>query len=233
MMAGRKSINDFIKYFCKEYSVDFCHDKTISSCPCRFKIRSIEFCNFNQRIINLNPVKEALKYKKFLKSICKNNRDLLEKRNIISIDIQNRMRSVVSDIESGKIKLGDIVYCTKLGREVILIEFPKKENFDTYHKFGVFPGDIKYKTLNNEVGLAPVTCINRVSRGNYTAEFEVLGKDKKSKERVDQLEGDAKRMGFRVRIIETKRSYKLEFIGDTQQEVDDFVQVCDLPEFSF
>lgn len=233
MMAGRKSINDFIKYFCKEYSVDLCHDKTMSSCPCRFKIRSIEFCNFNQRIIDLNPVKEAAKFRKFLNLICERNRNLLERRDILSSDIQNRMRSVVSDIESGKIKLGDIVYCTKLGREVILIEFPKKEHFDTYHKFGVFPGDIKYKTLNNEVGLAPVTCINRISIGNCAAEFEVLGKDKKSKEKVDQLERNAKRMGFRVRIIDAKWSYKLEFIGDTQQEVDDFVQLCDLPEFSF
>ena len=233
MMAGRKSINDFIKYFCKEYSVDLCHDKAMPLCPCRFKIKFIEFCNFNQRIIDLNPVKEALKYKKFLKLICKNNRDLLERRDILSIDIQTCMRVTVDDIENGRIKRGDIVYTTKFEKEVILIEFPKKEFFDTYHKFGVFPEDVKCKTLEGEIEYIPIACIHRISRGNYTAEFEVLGKDKKSKERVDQLEGDAKRMGFRVRVIDTKRSYKLEFIGDTQQEVDEFVQLCDLPEFSF
>jgi len=231
MMAGRKSINDFIKYFCKEYNVDLCHDKTISSCPCRFKIRSIEFCNFNQRIIDLNPVKEALKYKKFLKLICEKYRRLLTRRDILSKDIQIRMRDAVSDIERGKIKLGDIGYCTKLGQEVILLKLPEEKHFDTYHKFGVFPGDVTYKTFNGVVGTCPVACINKISKGNFVSLYEIEGKGSSIEEEINHLAQIGKRRGFRVNMNETKKGYKIEFFGDSQQEVDEFVHLCNMPRF--
>ncbi|MBA7663273.1 hypothetical protein ES703_71312 [subsurface metagenome] len=40
-------------------------------------------------------------------------------------------------------------------------------------------------------------------------------------------------MGFRVKVLETDSSYKLKFFGDSQREVNEFLQLCDLPEFSF
>lgn len=230
-MPFKNSIKEFSTSFCKEYDVNICHNKTIEFCPCRFKLRSIYFCNFNQFIMEFSQEKGSLKYKKFLKLICEKNRLELEGKDIISKDIQIRMKNAVNDIKNGRINVGDIVYCTKLGKEVILIEFPEGRHFDIYYKFGVFPGEVKCRTINGEITFVPIASINRISDGNYIANYEVRRKSKSSKKKVDYLVRMGKRRGFRVNITETEGYYKLEFFGDTQKEVYEFVELCNHAKF--
>ncbi|MFX1470575.1 MAG: hypothetical protein ACFFB8_18165 [Promethearchaeota archaeon] len=94
----------------------------------------------------------------------------------------------------------------------------------------MFPSDIKYKTFDGKIGIAPIACINKISNGNYYAVYEVKGKLNSSQEKVNHLERLARRRGFRVKIIETERSYNLEIFGDKQEDVDEFVELCNLPE---
>ncbi len=232
-MDPNKAIRKFVKNFCAKFNVDVCHDRTVEFCPCRFKLHRVDFCNFAQFIVDLSQEKGSLKYKKFLTLICKELSVELVSVDLSTRDIQFRMKNTVDDIESERIKLGDIVYCTKLNKEVIVLEFPQKKHFDIYHKSGVFPGDVKYKTFDGEIGLAPVACINRISRGNYVSSFDVAEKDLSSEKRVEYLERTAKRRGFRVKVLEVKEGYKLEFYGDTQQDVDEFVELSNLNTLHF
>lgn len=231
-MSLEKSIKEFVNYFCKEYNVDVCHDRTVEFCPCRFKLRFVEFCNFNTFIVDLSTEKMSLKYKKFLKLICKKNRSELVGTDLVTKDIQIRMMTIIKHIESGRVRPGDVLYCTKIGTEVIFLEIPARKYFDIYHKFGVFSQNVKYKTLEGEEGSAPIACFNRISKANYSADYDVEGKNISSKENVSHLERIAKRSGFRTNRIETPKGFKLIFFGDTQKKVDRFVELCSHPDFS-
>jgi hypothetical protein len=177
--------------------------------------------------------KMSLKYKKFLKLICKKNRSELVGTDLVTKDIQTRMRTIIKHIENGMVRPGDVLYCTKIGTEVIFLEIPERKYFDIYHKFGVFSQNVKYKTLEGEEGFAPIACFNRILKANYFADYYVEGKDMSSRERISHLERIAKRSGFRTNRIETPKGYKLIFFGDTQKKVDTFVELCNHPDFTF
>ena len=110
--------------------------------------------------------------------------------------------------------------------------FSIKKYFLTYHKFGIFPVNVKYKTLEGYEGSASIACFNRISKANYSADYDVEGKDMVSKQKTDHLEGIARRSGFRINRIETPNGFRLIFFGETQKKVNEFVEICSLPDFS-
>ncbi len=230
-MNIKNPTKEFVTSFCKEYDVEVCHDRTVEFCPCRFKLRTSYFCNFNQMLVDLCQEKRSLRYKRFFKLICEENRRELESTDFLSKDIQLRMENFVKDVKSGRIKVGDFAYCTTLDKDVKILELPEEKYFDIYRQFGVFPGDVKYKTLDGEIGLAPVATINKISKGEYVADYILDRKENSSEEKVEHLGRLAKRTGLRVKITKTEALYKIEFKGDTQREVDEFVELCKLPQF--
>jgi len=160
------SVNEFIEFFCKEYNVWVCGDKTVEFCPCRFKLKSIDFCNFPQNIVDLAQEKGSPKFNRFVSLICKELKRRVQGTDRRSLEISHRLADAVKDMENGEIKPGDIVYCSNVGKNVIFLEYPERRFFDTYYEQGVFPGDAKYKTFEGKIGTAPVACFHKLPKNS-------------------------------------------------------------------
>jgi len=215
----------FIDSICKEYNVWVCNDKIVNYCPCRFKLNSVNFCNFPKYIVELSQEKGSPRFNRFLNGICKELKQRVQGTDLNSLEIRHRLDKAVKNMENGEIKPGDIVYCSNIGKNVIFLEYPERKFFETYYKDGVFPGKAKYKTIEGEIGTAPVACFFKISKGNYKAEHVINGKEEEIKRYIDHLMGLCKQEGFRVELEETKTGYKLKILGDSQESVNDFVKL--------
>jgi len=218
-----------------------CDDRTAKSCPCRYTHRSGVYCNLPEYIVNLfdgTRDKNSEEYKTFLKQVCKRERQLLQGMDLHSKETHYRLAKAVNQMESGEIKPGDIVYCSKEGDPVLFLEYPEQVHFETYHRLGVFPcGDAKYQALDGEIRYAPVACFTKISKGNYFSTHKISNEEDNSREgfdrfkRHERLRGQAMAEGLRVETKRTLEGYELTFYGDSQQAVDDFVELCCRQDF--
>jgi hypothetical protein len=158
------SVKDFIEFFCKEYNVWVCRDKTVELCPCKFKLKSVDFCNFPQFIVDLAQEKGSPKFNRFVNLICEEFKRKVQGTDQYSLEIQLRLADAVKDMENKDIKPGDIVYCSNVGKNVIFLEYPERRFFDIYYEQGVFPGEVKYKTFEGKIGTAPVACFYKIQK---------------------------------------------------------------------
>lgn len=147
--------------------------------------------------------------------------------------IRERISKVVSQLEKGEISFGDLVYCTNISADVIFLEKPPRKSFLNYYKarkageiFPPFSGKVKYKTLSGQVSTSPIACIVKISKGNFFADYEVV--EGESEDRIEYLEHYGRSLGFRVERVSSSEKKKiiLRFFGDSQSEVDDFVELC-------
>ncbi|MBA7670671.1 hypothetical protein ES703_78817 [subsurface metagenome] len=132
-------------------------------------------------------------------------------------------------IEAGVLTPGDIVYCSKLLKDVVFLEGPSLDELGNYHKDRAiyetvpFPSNIKFKTFNGEIGECPVACIAKISSGSFFSSYEVKSERKGYKTISMNLEFLARANGFRVEVLESEKGYLLKFFGDSQEKVDQFV----------
>ena len=145
----------------------------------------------------------------------------------------DKISSVIEQMESGEIKPGDVVYCSKALKDVIFVEKPPEPLILEYHeakrngeKFVPFTGDVKYRTFSGQICSVPVGCISKILKGNKFVEHEVKGYDSDSINYADLLEYYARGIGYRVERIDTKNGIKLTFFGDNQEELDKFLVQC-------
>ena len=225
IVSFNMSVHEFYEIFCKEYNVLVCQDKTVPFCPCKFKLKNVNFCNFTQYLVELAEEKGSPKFNTFLRLICEELKHIAKGTDQRSLEVHHRLAEAVKDMENGDIKPGDIVYCSNVGKDVIFFEYPERWLFDKYYKDGVFPGDAKYKTFEGDIRTAPIACFYKISKGHYFADYIVEGKSENIRERAEILIGFGKGKGFRTEMTETNKGYKLRFFGDSQQELDDFIHI--------
>lgn len=156
-----------------------------------------------------------------------------ERLDLRAHSISHEISTVIRQMESGEIKPGDVVYCSKALKDVIFLEKPHESDLLEYHKakldgekYPPFSGRIKYRTFSGQICSVPVGCINVIEKGNKFAEYEVKGRGSDSKNRADFLEYYARAIGFRVKRIKVKKGIKLTFFGDNQIDLDLFLVQC-------
>ena len=146
-------------------------------------------------------------------------------------DIGKQIAKLIRQMESGEIKVGDIVYCSKILSNIILIELPDQEFFIQYHKdkldirYPPFSEHIKYKTLNGKIDTCSIACIAKISKGNYSASYEIKKKGKDAKELAEYIKYLALSDGFRVEKKRTKIGFILKFFGVSQYKLNKFVKI--------
>jgi hypothetical protein len=240
---GKKE-HDFIVTQCNSHDYELCTVEGMESCPCRVVKHEIVFCNLVKITIEYYEKRDFSGYERFLKLICAANRTELQGKDIKSIRITVNLQRAVSAFENGEFQIGDRVYCADVRDDVILLELPSEEVLRYYHENGVIAGgDLKFKwitvpdvryTLNNktyslyeETYHASLATFYPISKGNFRKKYEIYGKSPDNMDRVYYLEHAARREGFRVKWFERKNSVVLRFYGDSQEQLDEFVQmVC-------
>jgi len=234
----------FINYMCNTHDYELCTVEGMESCPCRVIKREIVFCNLVKFVIDYYEKKDTLGYERFLKQICTGNRAELQGKDIKSRRITANLERAVNAFENGEFQIGDRVYCSEVRDDVILLELPSEEVIQYYHKHGVISGgDLKFKWINipdvsytynnkkyflhEQMDHAPLGTFYPIFKGDFRSKYEIYGKSPDDLDRAYYLEHMARRAGFIVKKFERKNSIVLRFYGDSQEKLDEFVQmVC-------
>lgn len=112
------------------------------------------------------------------------------------------------------IEIGDHLYWTTQSREVKLYEKPTE--------FGQI-ARVKCIKSDGTIIKIPAYSLRKLSKGVFFSEY--LLDDTVSEQKVKNLEYKAKFYGFRVEVEKKENGYLLKIYGDSQQEVDDFINL--------
>jgi hypothetical protein len=131
---------------------------------------------------------------------------------------------IADELYNGKLKVGDLVYCSKELRNVSLLVIPSKEELEEFIRLrgAGNPASltITYKTRLDKVKSCPVACISKIPIGLFSSMYFLPCEDLERKERLKYL---ARIRGLNV-IIKSKNKGKMFTIyGDNEQELKDFV----------
>ena len=113
-----------------------------------------------------------------------------------------------------KAQVGDTLFWTAYSKDVKLLEKPTEF---------IQSAKIKCQASNGKVVEIPTYLLRRISKGNYHGEYFIEGieNEKKAKE----LEYKVKYHSFRAKIEKKDNGFLLKIYGDSQQEVDDFINL--------
>ncbi len=111
-----------------------------------------------------------------------------------------------------KAQIGETVYCRIGYPEVKLLEKPLNLQLSCY---------CKCQKKDGIIFDVHVSHLHRISKSDYYGEHFINGID--NKEIAQELKSRANYYGFRVKFEERDKGYLLKIYGDTQQEVDDFI----------
>jgi len=110
-------------------------------------------------------------------------------------------------------QIGDIVFCyVGTYHEVKLIEKPLDGS--------IF---VTCETPSGKVIRVQPRDLGRISKGFYFSEYYIEGI--RNKKQAQEIEYKAKYNGFRAEIERKDNGYVLKIYGDSQQEVDDFINL--------
>lgn len=138
--------------------------------------------------------------------------------------IQERNLKNVKQIEQGEIKVGDVVYDSYLCEDVVVLDLPDPKRISIYN-YRAFPYIRNYcKTLDGKIERSGYLYYVKISKGNYYVEYEIEGKGKELQIKVDFFEYLARGEGFRVEKVKIKKGHLLKFFGDSQQQVNEFLE---------
>ncbi len=112
------------------------------------------------------------------------------------------------------VNVGDKLYWLIHSEDVILVEKPTKLSTITR---------CTCQRDNKEIIEIPAHLLRKISKGNYNQDHNIYGTDKTNEARI--LELTAREAGFRVELEKLKNGIRLKFYGDSQEEVDDFVNL--------
>jgi len=186
-------------------------DSFYTPCPC--KVVDLDsgffYCNFIEMYGELcfhNKIEAA---NRLVRQVCPEIRNEVLHHDYIADQLRTQEREFLE-----KARLGDIVFCTAEIHNVVLLGFPSHEH-----------GYCKYKTIDGKTKKAPAIYFRIISKGNKFAEYKTRDEYK-----ADRYELIAKKNGFRVEIKMLKKIHILRILGDTQEEVNQFVN-CLEPNF--
>lgn len=83
---------------------------------------------------------------------------------------------------------------------------------------------MNYKTKSGDIGSCPIACITRVSDGECFADYKIRKVENEDIEiLIQNLKYGSRANGFRFKMISTRRFYIFRFFGDSQDEVNSFI----------
>jgi len=113
-------------------------------------------------------------------------------------------------------QVGDTVYCrVELPHEVKLLKKPLDLNVSRR---------CKCQKTNGRVISVHVSHLSIISKGSYYGEYFFLPITRGKKEALE-LKNKSMYYGFRAELLEKNNGYLLKLYGDSQQEVDDFINL--------
>ena len=179
-------------------------DNFNTPCPC--KVVDLDsgffYCNFIDMYGELCFHNRTEAANKLVRQACPEIRNEVLHHDYIADRLRTQERDFL-----GNVKLGDIVFCTAEIHNVVLVDFPSHEH-----------GYCKYKTIDGEIKKAPAIYFRLISKGNKFAEYKT-----RDEYNAEQYELVARKYGFRVERNVLKKIHILRIFGDTQEEVDQFV----------
>lgn len=192
-----------IEDYCKRNFLRIC-DIISNPCPCKIVDLEddISFCNFVKMFAEMQIMGDSKKINIFLKKVCPEVRNEILHHDYRAEQLQKQKKEFLENV-----KPGDICFCTAEIHDVIFLEYPSNR----YR-------DVKYKTVDGEIGEAPSFCFRIISKGNKFALYETKEKDK-----AEDYSRLVRRNGFRVEEEKKENIYLLKIYGDNQEEVDEFV----------
>lgn len=139
----------------------------------------------------------------------------------------SEIEKVINEIETGQLKIGDIVYCTEIMHNVIILEFPRRELIEEYYEekkineFPPFTGRIKYKTKGRgKIGFASIATIVKLQEKNFSVEFSISREIHRSSDFFDII-SEAKNEGMTVKRKVDPKYYHYSIYGETQNALYD------------
>ena len=112
------------------------------------------------------------------------------------------------------IEIGDTLYWTTQSRNVKLFERPTE--FSQIAR-------IKCQKSDGTIVEIPAYSLRRLSKGDYYGEYFIEGIENEKK--AQEINNKVRYNGFRTEIERKDNGYLLRIYGDSQQEVDDFINL--------
>lgn len=184
----------------------YCH------CPefkdCSFRIYNLEFnidiCNFPKTTSNIQS--SRLHY--LTNKACDWIKTEKGRQRSIRILHKKRNKEFLKYAQSG-----DIVFCSvENPPEVKLLERPINDS-----KF------VSCQRLNGTIVRIQACHLYRISKGNYYGDYFIKGIE--NEKIAMELEFQSKYYGFRAKLVKKSDGFFLKIYGDSQQEVDDFINL--------
>jgi len=186
----------------------FC-EEDIESCPFRvfdFEIQKF-ICNFYSEyaklIIDNNYTAQKLLVRRACGTI---RRSELHQKTVSKISKERAVKMLQS------IEVGDELFWMARSQMVTLLEKPKELSQSARVKCQLKNGRVEYAWANT---------LQKVSKGNFKGKYAIEGLNLERK--TDQLKYKTQMYGFRVEIEEMGERNILIIYGDTQKEVDDYI----------
>ncbi len=145
----------------------------------------------------------------------------------IEEEISDRIEKIINQIESGEIKKGDTVYCTKNEHNVVILELPKLDLIEKYNRekknngSAPFSGRIKYKTKGRgKIGYAPIITIIKIQDKNISMEFSI-SKENYQSSHFSDLSYEVKKKGMTIKKQFESNNYNFVIYGETKNSLYD------------
>lgn len=191
--------NEIIDY-CKDKGLRICLEN-LETCPFRELYKDTSFCNFVNFLVDFyldGRYQESIDH--YLVDACSHIRqEILEDKKDCEA-ARERKEKILNFAE-----VGDVVFCIPECNDVILLE--KNVGINEM---------CRYRNIDGIERIIHPHYLCIISKGRYFASFITRRSD-------EMLEFRARKSGFRVEKEDYKDNVIYKFYGDTQQEVDDFV----------
>ena len=188
----------------------------VEKCPFRIYDldKDISFCNFYKEHARLVVDRQFARIPVLISRACNwIKKEELRLKSIVEISCKNTLYFFKNA------KIGDKVYCfygSPNDLEVKLLEKPRDLRSSRY---------CKCQRKSGTIFSVHIDRLRIISKANYYGEYFIEGIEKRDEKRAKDLEFQAKYYGFRAEIEEKDKGYLLKIYGDSQQEVDDFINL--------
>ncbi len=180
---------------------------------CSFKVLDIQLdifiCNFSKEYWREFNSGNSFGAKKLLNRACEWLQKEKRRLKLISKKANKETIKMLKTLE-----IGDILFWTTQSKEVKLFETPSE--FTQIAR-------IKCQRFDGKVVEIPAYLLRKLSKGNFKGEF-FLG-DVENEKKAQELQDKSRYYGFRAEIEKKNDGYSLKIYGDSQQDVDDFINL--------
>jgi len=178
----------------------------LDQCPCLVIKNGTQKCDFVFQVGSFGVKEQWDRIDELLAKICPELRNEWLFENYHSRQARKAAETFIKNVQEG-----EIVYCISLFKDVLLIELPND-----------VLGDCKYRLLKEKENR---TYEKGAEHFRTIAKGKIYGNIEISKKKLETYYTLAREWGFRANIKEKEGSYLLEFYGDSQEEVDKFIEM--------